>query len=332
MASVTRFPFMSYLRSDTTMHVRHVRAGQVRHEGSAAGFWFNPRTAVLAEVPVSDREQSMVLHARTRDFQDVAVQATATYRVVDPDLSVSRFEFDIDPVRGTWRSSPLEVVGSLLVEILQEPALALAATMDLRTLLAEGVVRVRDAVTTALAADQRLAERGLEVVDVRVTAVRTAAEVERALAMQTRESVQQDADRATFERRALAVERERAIAENEMQNQIELARREEQLVNQRGQNARLTASEHAAADLIEAEAAAGRVRISSVAHAEELRTVGEAEAAAQAANLATFREVDHETLVALTLRDLARNLPDIEHLTITPDLLTEALGRLGVKV
>ena len=50
MATITRFPFVSYLRSDTTMHVQHVRGGQVRHEATAAGFWFNPRTAVLAEV------------------------------------------------------------------------------------------------------------------------------------------------------------------------------------------------------------------------------------------------------------------------------------------
>ncbi len=41
----------------------------------------------------------------------------------------------------------------------------------------------------------------------------------------SRERVQQEADRATHERRALAVQRERAIAENELQNQIELRSR-----------------------------------------------------------------------------------------------------------
>ena len=57
--------------------------------------------------------------------------------------------------------------------------------------------------------------------------------------------MQQEADRATFERRAVAVERERAIGENELQTQIELARREEQLVAQRGANARREAEEEA---------------------------------------------------------------------------------------
>jgi hypothetical protein len=62
--------------------------------------------------------------------------------------------------------------------------------------------------------------------------------VEKALRTPAREQIQRNADRATCERRGLAVERERAIAENELQNQIELARREEQVVAQRGANAR----------------------------------------------------------------------------------------------
>lgn len=55
-------------------------------------------------------------------------------------------------------------------------------------------------------------------------------DVEKALGTPAREQLQQDADRATYERRALAVECERAIAENELQNKIELARRRSSLL------------------------------------------------------------------------------------------------------
>ena len=81
-----------------------------------------------------------------------------------------------------------------------------------------------------------------------MVAVRPEPEVEKALRTPTRERVQQEADKATFERRAVAVERERAIGENELQTQIELARREEQLVIQRGVNTRREAEEAAAAE------------------------------------------------------------------------------------
>ena len=56
---------------------------------------------------------------------------------------------------------------------------------------------------------------GMAVVATRVVALRAEPEMERALQTPTREQVQQDADKATYERRAVAVQRERAIAEND---------------------------------------------------------------------------------------------------------------------
>ncbi len=54
------------------------------HASTGLSFWFRPLTAVLSEVPVDDRELPLLFHARTADFQEVTVQATVTYRVVDP--------------------------------------------------------------------------------------------------------------------------------------------------------------------------------------------------------------------------------------------------------
>jgi hypothetical protein len=123
--------------------------------------------------------------------------------------------------------------------------------------LADGIGQIRDRILHGLTADPRLAETGIAVIGARVVAIRPEPE-EKALRTPAREQVQQDADRATYERRALAVERERAIAENEMANQIELARREEQLVAQLGANARRQAEEAAAASAIESDAQAAR--------------------------------------------------------------------------
>lgn len=76
-----------------------------------------------------------------------------------------------------------------------------------------------------------MAEMGLDIVAVRVGAVKPIADVEKALQIPVREAIQQEADVATFRRRAEAVEKERAIQENELQNQIELARREANLIH-----------------------------------------------------------------------------------------------------
>ncbi|MFV0257647.1 MAG: SPFH domain-containing protein [Acidimicrobiales bacterium] len=325
MADITRHPlvpFARHLRSDPNMYVRHLRNGDVAHEGVGTAFWFRPQTAALSQVPLDDREQALLFHARTADFQDVTVQATVSYRIVDPALATTRIDFGVNPNTGAWNNVPLETLGDLLTELAQQPAVEQLAGMTMREALADGLAPVRDMITRALAADARLTERGIEVSDVRVVAIRTDPEVERAMQTQTREQVQQEADRATYERRAVAVERERSIAENELQNQIELARREEDLVGQRGQNDRRRAAEEAAATAITAEADAGLRRLRAETEAEATRLLGEAKAATETARYTSYQGVDPSVMLALAAQELARHLPAVEQIVVTPDLLT----------
>ena len=332
MADIARYPFLRHLRGSTTTHVQHVRNGRTLHAGVGATFWFRPLSAVLTEVPVDDRELPLLFHARTRDFQDVTVQATVTFRVTDPLTAAGRIDFAIDPENGRWRATPLDQVAGLLTETAQQYALDQLASSDLTTALAGGVGPVRRVIADGLARDPRLAETGIAVVGVRVVALRPEPEVEKALRTPTREQVQQEADRATFERRALAVERERAIGENELQTRIELARREEQLVAQRGANARREAEEAAAADVITTEAEARRTQTLAEAAARSTRLTGAAQAEAEAAHVAAHRDVPEAVLLGLAAQELAANLPQIETLVLTPDLLTRALAGIGTKV
>ncbi|MGW2820974.1 SPFH domain-containing protein [Streptomyces sp. NPDC001443] len=351
MADITRRLGWRHLRGAPTAHIRYHRSGKPVHDGPGLSFWFRPLTAAISEIPVDDRELAMTFHARTSDFQDVAVQATVTYRIGDPAVAAARLDFSIDPDTGGWRGAPLEQLGTLLTETAQQHALDVLARTLLSSALVDGVAAVRERIAEGLGAEPRLPATGIEVVAVRVMALRPEPEVERALRTPAREQIQQEADRATYERRAVAVERERAIAENELASQIELARREEQLVDQRGTNARREAEEHAAADAVRAGAEAARaVRLAEAeaartvklaeaeatravrlarAEAEGAREVGEARAQAQAAWLRVHAEVDVATLHALTGTRLAENLPRIDSVTVSPDVLTGLLARLG---
>ncbi|WP_217236113.1 SPFH domain-containing protein [Streptomyces sp. AC555_RSS877] len=342
MADITRRLGLRHLRGAPTAHIRHHRAGRLLHDGPGLSFWFRSLTAALSEIPVDDRELAMTFHARTSDFQDVAVQATVTYRIDDPGVAAARLDFSIDPDTGVWRGAPLEQLATLLTETAQQHALDVLARTPLAAALVDGVSSVRERITAGLEAEPRLPATGIEVVAVRVVALRPEPEVERALRTPAREQIQQEADRATYGRRALAVERERAIAENELASKIELARREEQLVDQRGTNARREAEEHAAADAVRAQAEAARtVRLAeaeaaravrlSRAEAEGARELGEARAQAQAAWLRVHAEVDVATLHALTGTRLAENLPRIESVTVSPDVLTGLLAKLGAR-
>ncbi|TLQ43044.1 SPFH domain-containing protein [Streptomyces marianii] len=329
MADITRRLGWRHLRSAPTAHVRHHRRGRLVHDGPGLSLWFRALTSVLSEVPVDDRELAMTFHARTSDFQDVSVQATVTYRVSDPATAAARLDFSVDPDTGTWRGAPLEQIATLLTETAQQHALDVLARTPLSAALADGVAAVRERISGGLGAEPRLSATGIEVVAARVIALRPEPEVERALRTPAREQIQQEADRATYERRAVAVERERAIAENELASRIELARREEQLVDQKGTNARREAEESAAADAVRAEAEAARKVRLAEAEATAAREVGEAGAEVQAAWLRVHSEADPSTLHALAVTRLAENLPRVDSITLSPDVLTGLLARLG---
>ncbi|MEU5155779.1 SPFH domain-containing protein [Glycomyces sp. NPDC021274] len=329
MADVTKLLFLRHLRGTPTVWVRCQKRGATVSAGTSQSFWYRPLVAVLSEVPVDDRELPLMFHARTADFADVTVQATVTYRIDDPALAATRLDFSIDPNRGQARARPLDQVATLLTELAQQPAIDLLARLPLAEALTSAVPQLREDVSAALAAEARLADIGVAVVSARVVSIRPEPELERSLQTPTREAVQQDADKATYSRRAQAVERERAIAENELQNKIELARREEQLVEQQGANARRQAELAASAGLAAAQGEAERERTLAAAHADKVRIVGAAEAEAETARLAAYRDLPPSVMQGLALRELAEHLPEIGQITITPDLLTGALSRLA---
>lgn len=329
MADVTNRLFLRHLRGTPTVWVRFQKRGRAVKEGTGQSFWYRPLTAVLSEVPVDDRELPLMFHARTADFADVTVQATVTYRIADPALAAARLDFSVDPYGGQARARPLDQVATLLTELAQQPALDLLARVPLADALTVAITEVREAVAAALSDDARLGDVGVAVVSARVVAIRPEPEMERSLQTPTREAVQQDADKATYARRAQAVEQERAIAENELQNKIELARREQQLVEQKGANDRRRAELTAAAELASAQGEAEKARTLAAAQADRVREVGAAEADAEAARMAIYRDLPTGVLHALAMRDLAGQLPAIGQLTVTPDLLTGAITRLA---
>lgn len=320
MADIHVYPLLRHLRGAPTTYIRHTRNGHVLHEGVGRSFWFRPLSAVLSEAPVDDRELPLLFHARTGDYQDVVVQTTVTYRIADPVRAVERIDFGVDPRSGRWREAPLEQVGSLLTELAQQHALELVAHISLAEALVDAPPLLRERIEAGLATDDRIEETGIAVVSVRVGPVRPEPDLEKALGTPARELVQQEADRATFDRRALAVENERAIAENELHNQIELARREEELIAQHGRNEQRRVEDAAAAARVEAAAQADRVRL-----------VGAAEGDAERARLAAYGGLQPQILLGLALKELAANLPEIERLTLAPDVLGEALAQVAGK-
>ena len=318
MADIKRYPFVRHLRSEPTVQTLLYRRGRLARSGRGLTLWFRPLLSAVAEVPLDDRDLDFRFAARTSDFQDVALQGVITFRVADAELLAQRIDFSLDLDSGRWRRSPLERLQSTISQLAQQVVWDYFSETDLRTLLTEGVDESRRRIAHALAAEAQLADLGLAVVTVRVSAIRPAPETEKALEMPTRERIQQEADEATFRRRAEAVENERAIQENELQNRIELTRREEELVLLEGANRRR-----------EAEEDAERVRIAATAESERIGLVGRAEVAAERERAELYAALSPVATIALVTRETADRLPDIGQLVLTPDLLATVAARVA---
>jgi len=310
MAEIRRYPFRRHLRADSVSYVIHYRGTKVRHSGAGLAFWFDPMSDSIAEVPIDDRELSLIMHGRSLEFQDVTIQGLLTYRTVDAEQLAERIDFNLELNRGIWRAQPLEKVGLMLSQLAQEYALDYISRTPIRDLLKSGVAPVRDVIETGLRSTTTLADMGIELVTVRISAVSPSADLEKAIETPMREKIKQEADEATYSRRALAVEKERAIAENEMQNKIELAKRETQLIAQEGANA-----------LNEAGDAAQAAKIANHAEAERVATLEGARVKLERERLTMMTDVPPAVLLAIAAQEFAGKIQTIEHLNITPDML-----------
>ena len=328
MAEITNLGPYRHLRADAASHVLAYRDAKLRLTGRGLSFWFAPWSMSIAELPVDDRELALSFHGRTTDFQDVVVQGVLTYRIVDPLRTADRVDFTIDLGKGVWLRQPLEKIALLVSQLAQQHTQVYLQGATLREILAQGHARIRETIEQALSSASLLEEMGLEVVSVRISSLKPSNDLEKALEAPTRERIQQESDEASFRRRALAVEKERAIQENELQNQIELARREEQLIEQRGQNARRDATEKAEAGRIDTEAMASAVRVQGQAKADSLKAIEDVRLNVDRARLDAYRTMPPAVIAGLAAQELASKLQKIEHLNLGPDMLGPLLAQL----
>ena len=328
MASIRRFGLVSHLRAEANQYVLHFRAGKLARKGAGIAYWFAPLSAAIAQLPAEDCETTFVLNERCGDFQHANVQVTITFRFADPERAAARANFSISLDTGAWLELPLERIASLLSQRAQHPARSYLASVPVVEAIQSGPSVVQERLESALRADGEIAALGLAIVSVQINRIAPTAELEKAIQTPTREALQQRADEAVFQRRALAVEKERAIKENELATELELTRRQETLIRQQGANARLKAQEEAEADRLRAEAEAKRVEIVADGQAKASRVLAEAAAEAEQRRVAIYGAAASGVPLALAAQELARHIQSIQHLNVTPDLLGAALQQL----
>jgi regulator of protease activity HflC (stomatin/prohibitin superfamily) len=242
-------------------------------------------------VPVSTIDVPFILNETTGNFQAVTVQGQLTYRIADPKTMASILNFTVDPRTRQFISTDPEKLPQRIVNAIQAH---LRAEL-LKLALDDALRRSADLAATVLAqikAEPLLAAMGVECLNLYLNSIKPTPEMAKALEAEYREGLQQRADQAIYARRAAAVEQERRIKENELNTQVTLEQKRQELVNLQGQNN---------------------------------NKQSEYDAKSTDIWLGPWRNTDARLVLALALRSLGDNAQKIGNLNVTPEILASLL-------
>ena len=326
MGTLHHHPFLIRYQGGAGDHVVQIRAGRTIRSGVGQSFWLRAGRCALAEVPTANRAHSFLVQVPSADQQNVSAQVAITYRIEDAEAAASHYDFDLYPRDTNNEAQGLWQIDETVTRIAHSALASSIGAMPLSDAISGSLERVGSVLAQAFATDEQLRATGVAVVDVRLMSLRPDEGVESSLRAPLLEQLQAEADRALYERRALAVERESQISENEMQSKLDLARKRADLVDQEGHNARREAEEKAAADAIAVEAEARRIVEKAKAFEVDWNTAGRARIETDAAYIEALAKAGPEVARALAFKEMAKNMPSFGNITITADVLSDLVA------
>lgn len=325
-----------FIKSQPTVHLMQFRAGKVVREGSGLSFFYYGPTTTLVAVPVASQDRPFILELVTADFQRVTVQGQVTYRINDPRRTAAMMDFSLAKNGQTYVSEDPKRLGDRVAQQVEVIVQQAVQALDLKAALRASASIARTA-QAELAAQPEIAALGLEILGVSVMAVKPTPDIARALEAEARESNLKAADDAVYLRRMSAVENERAIRQNELDTDIAVEQKKQQ-ISEAQMEAKATLmrkentlrTEQMAAD-IELE---DKRKAFVADQADNSRTLAEAEAYRVAAVMDALSKTDPRIvnalatagmqpgqLIAQAFGGIAERAERIGQLNVSPDLL-----------
>ena len=333
---------INYYKADSSTFVIKTVKGVVRRKGKGLGFFYNPAFTSVSAIPTNVQESPFIFSLQTADFQAVKVQGQITWRVVDPEKTAEMLNFNLKKGGSAYVSEDPLKLGDRVVRTVQSAIQGQVASATLREALALNRQQL-GAVRQQVSAEKSLATLGIEVMNVVIAAITPTTETARALEAEAREAILQEADDAIYSRRKSAVEQERIIKEAELQTQLSVQQKEQEISESRIENERaiLRGQTQTERERLQAEIEAENQRRQFVQlNAANSKQTADAEAYAIAARMKAYTELPVENLKALAMaqmqpeqlmamafESLAQNAGRIGELNITPDLFGQLLRK-----
>lgn len=284
--------FISHFTGQPSEYIIKFAKGKIRNEGPGISFFYMKKRTTVVSIPATTMDANFIFNEVTKTFQAVAIQGQVTYRIQDVKKIFASLDFSINPVTRAYLSEDPGKLAQRIINAVQMLTREQVQNLALEEALGRSEAMAKT-VMERMKNDERMNAMGVAVESIYFTAVTPVPEIAKALEAEYREMLQKKADEAIYSRRAAAVEQERIIKQNELNSEIELEKRRQELVEQSGSN---------------------RIR--------------EAEFKSKALQFewAPYRDLDPKLLVALGMKSLGESGAKIGSLNLNPDLITLLLG------
>jgi regulator of protease activity HflC (stomatin/prohibitin superfamily) len=334
---------IKYYKANASTFVVKTVDGQLRKHGKGLSFFYNAVTTSIAAIPVNVQESPFIFNLQTADFQAITVQGQLSFQIADPLKTAEMLNYSLKK-DGSWLSEdPLKladrvirVVGSVIQHQIESAALRDALRISQELMVQLNGLSEDNATLDAL---------GIRLLDVTIGAIKPTPETSKALEAEARESILKEADDAMYARRKSSVEQERMIKDAELQTELSIQQKEQEIEELRIENERtlLRATTETERERLQASIEAENQRQDFVTlEVENKRQESDAEAYAIASRMKAFKELPVENLKAMALANmepeqlmamafdsLAQNAGKIGELTITPDLFGQMMKKAG---
>lgn len=333
---------LNYSKADSSTFIIKSVNGRVRQQGKGLSFWYNSATTSIAALPLNAQEAPFIFNFQTSDFQGLRIQGQISFQVKAPEKAAEVLNFNLSKNGKSYASEDPLKLSDRVVRIAQTLIQAKIQSTPLREalLLSQSLVTL---VMEQLIEHPSLEALGIAILDVSIAAITPSPETLKALEAEARESLLKEADDAIYARRKFSVEQARTIKEAELETDLSVQRKRQEIEEARLENERTLLREQAEIEKerLEAKVNAEAKRKELVAlSAENQRTQSEADAYAIEATMRAYRELpvenlkamalakmDSQQLMAMAFETLALNSGKIGELNITPDLFSQFMKK-----
>jgi len=286
---------IGYFKSEPTEFVRMNVNGKIKKEGPGISGLYLPFRTGFELVSLTAMDQGINFTEVSTDNQEISLNGGFVYKVKEPELVLGRYNFSIDPENKQYKTEDFMNLPQHILQLVRAETRKIVQSTNIERLLVMSD-ELSETVSEGLKNSDNLVKYGISLEMLYFSTINPKPEISRALEANFRESLLKNADVAIYDRRAKAVEQERAIQENEMKTLIDIEKKKEELVALEGKN-----------------------------------TLAKAEYKAQAIEkeMKAFGSVDPALLTANALYQMGINADKIENISITPELIGDLLKRKG---